>query len=54
MGMKVLAKSAARVVPIAGQIASAAIGFAVFRRLGYEHVDACAAVAGELLSARTV
>jgi uncharacterized protein (DUF697 family) len=53
-GMKMLAKSAARVVPLAGQIASAAIGFTVFRKLGYEHVDACVAVAGELLSARTV
>jgi uncharacterized protein (DUF697 family) len=45
MGMKMLTKSAARVVPIAGQIASAAIGFAVFRKLGYQHVEACAAVA---------
>lgn len=53
-GMKMLAKSAARVVPIAGQIASAAIGFTVFRQLGYQHVDACVAVAGELITARSV
>ncbi|PWF44721.1 hypothetical protein [Massilia glaciei] len=51
-GLKMFAKSAARVVPIAGQIASAAIGFAVFRKLGYEHVDACAVVARELMVAR--
>jgi len=48
-GMKMFAKSAARVVPIAGQIASAAIGFTMFRKLGYEHVEACARVAGELI-----
>ncbi|MES2149653.1 MAG: hypothetical protein V4508_07645 [Pseudomonadota bacterium] len=51
-GLKVMAKTAARIVPIAGQIASAAIGFTVFRKLGYEHVDACAAVAHELAAAR--
>jgi uncharacterized protein (DUF697 family) len=50
-GLKMFAKSAARVVPIAGQIASAAIGFTVFRKLGYEHVDACALVARELMVA---
>jgi hypothetical protein len=53
-GLKLFARSAARVVPIAGQMASAAIGFTVFRRLGYQHVDACAAVASELLLARSV
>ena len=51
-GLKMFARSAARVVPLAGQLASAAIGFTVFRQLGYQHVDACAAVAGELLVAR--
>jgi uncharacterized protein (DUF697 family) len=51
-GMKYFAKSASRVVPIAGQMASAIIGFAVFRRLGYEHVEACAQVAGQLHAAR--
>lgn len=50
MGMKLMAKSAARFVPLAGQIASAAIGFTVFRRMGYQHVDACAAVAQQLLA----
>jgi uncharacterized protein (DUF697 family) len=51
-GMKMLAKSAARLVPLAGQLASAAIGFMVFRQLGYQHVDACAAVATQLMPAR--
>jgi hypothetical protein len=51
MGVKIMAKSAARFVPIAGQIASAAIGFTMFRKLGYEHVEACAKVAGELMVA---
>ncbi len=51
-GMKYFAKSASRFVPIAGQIASAAIGFAVFRKLGYEHVEACARVAEELTAVR--
>lgn len=51
-GFKVLAKSAARFVPLAGQVASAAIGFTVFRKLGYDHVEACTTVAQELLAAR--
>jgi len=53
-GTKLVAKTAAKVVPLAGQVASAAVGFAVFRQMGYQHVDACAAVAAELLSARGV
>jgi uncharacterized protein (DUF697 family) len=51
MGLRFMAKSASRFVPIAGQMASAAIGFAMFRKLGYEHVDACAKVASELAAA---
>jgi len=51
-GMKLLAKQATKVVPLAGQAASAAIGFFAFRQIGYQHVDACARVAGELLAAR--
>lgn len=47
-----LARRAARLVPLAGQLASAAIGFAAFRQIGYRHVEACAAVARELLAAR--
>jgi uncharacterized protein (DUF697 family) len=47
-----LARSAARFVPLAGQVASAAIGFTVFRKLGYDHVEACTTVAQELMAAR--
>ena len=47
-GVKIAAKTVAKVVPVAGQVASAAIGFALFRKMGYQHVDACAKVAREL------
>jgi hypothetical protein len=40
-----------RFVPLAGQVASAAIGYALFRRMGYEHVEACARVAKEVAEA---
>jgi len=50
-GTKLAAKSAAKIVPLAGQIASAAIGFALFRQMGYQHVEACARVAEEVASA---
>lgn len=53
-GIKLVAKSAARLVPLAGSVVAAAIGFGVFRQLGYQHVDACAAVARELIVARPV
>lgn len=51
-GVKLLAKNAARLVPLAGQMVSAAIGFTVFRQIGYQHVEACALVARELLVVR--
>ncbi len=50
-GMKSLARQAGKLVPVAGQLASAAIGFALFRQFGYQHVEACAVVAQELLTA---
>ena len=50
-GAKLAAKSVARFVPLAGQVASAAIGYALFRRMGYEHVDACARVAKQVADA---
>ncbi|WP_167237860.1 hypothetical protein [Massilia genomosp. 1] len=53
-GGKAFVRSAARFVPLAGQVASAAIGFTVFRKLGYDHVDACTTVARQLLAARAV
>jgi hypothetical protein len=52
-GVKLLAKQASKLVPLAGQAASAAIGFFAFRQIGYQHVDACAKVAQELLAAKT-
>ena len=51
VGMRIAAKSAGKFVPIAGQIVAAAIGFTMFRKLGYEHVEACAKVASELVGA---
>ncbi|MES2742285.1 MAG: hypothetical protein V4754_15230 [Pseudomonadota bacterium] len=50
-GVKMAGKQATRLVPLAGQVAAAAIGFAMFRQIGYQHVDACAAVARRLLDA---
>jgi uncharacterized protein (DUF697 family) len=51
-GMKSAARQAGKLVPIAGQLVAAAIGFAAFRQLGYQHVEACSVVARELLVAR--
>lgn len=51
-GTKLLVRQAGKLVPIAGQLASAAIGFFAFRQIGYQHVDACAKVAQQLLVAR--
>jgi hypothetical protein len=51
-GAKQVAKQAGKLVPVAGQLASATIGFFAFRQIGYQHVEACAKVAGELLRAR--
>ena len=50
-GARLAAKSAAKIVPLAGQVASAAIGFALFRQMGYQHIDACTRVAREVASA---
>ncbi len=46
---KAVAKQATRFVPLAGQAASAAIGFFAFRQIGYQHVEACANVARALM-----
>jgi uncharacterized protein (DUF697 family) len=48
MGTRLAAKSMAKVVPLAGQIASAAIGFALFRKMGNQHVEACVRVVREV------
>lgn len=47
-GAKIAAKSATKIVPIAGSVAAAAIGFVLFRQMGYQHVEACAKVAREI------
>jgi len=49
-GVKLAAKSMAKVVPLAGQIAAAAIGFALFRQMGYQHVEACVKVAQRVVA----
>jgi len=41
-------KTTAKVIPLAGQIASAAIGYTLFKRMGSQHVEACVKVAREL------
>lgn len=41
-------KTTAKVVPLAGQIASAAIGYTLFKRMGAQHVEACVKVVQEL------
>jgi hypothetical protein len=51
-GARRVAQQAGKLVPVAGQLASATIGFFAFRQIGYQHVDACAKVAGQLLRAR--
>lgn len=50
-GLKSVARQASKLVPFAGQLASAGIGFVAFSRIGYQHVDACAKVAQELVTA---
>jgi uncharacterized protein (DUF697 family) len=47
-GLKIAAKSVAKFVPLAGQLASAAIGYALFQKMGYQHVEACVKVAQEV------
>ncbi len=47
------AKAAAKVVPLAGSVAAAAIGFALFREMGYQHVEACVKVAQEVNKAQS-
>jgi uncharacterized protein (DUF697 family) len=51
-GLKIAVKSVAKFVPLAGQIASAAIGYALFQKMGYQHVEACVKVAQEVSAAK--
>jgi hypothetical protein len=50
-GFRALAKQAAKIVPLAGQVAAASIGFATFRAVANRHIDACATVATAALRA---
>lgn len=50
-GAKIAAKTTAKMVPLAGQIAAAGISFMLFKKMGEQHVDACAQVARELEAA---
>ena len=49
-GMKILVKHSARLVPLAGQVVAAGIGFATFRAIGNQHIEACTSVAAELMT----
>lgn len=50
-GFKALARQAVKIVPLAGQVAAATIGFAAFRAVANQHIDACAGVAAAALRA---
>jgi len=54
IGVRMTAKQAARVVPIAGQVVAASISFAALKYLGERHIEDCVRVADTLmdLSAR--
>ncbi len=45
VGLRLGAKQAARFVPLAGQVVSAALGYSVLRYLGEEHLKDCVRVA---------
>lgn len=47
-GVKLTAKQAAKYVPIAGQIVSAALGYAALRALGEQHIKDCVRVSSTL------
>ena len=51
---RIAAKTMSKVVPLAGQIASAAIGYVLFKKMGDQHVEACVRVARELEKASMV
>ncbi|HEX7643525.1 MAG TPA: hypothetical protein VF472_15065 [Burkholderiaceae bacterium] len=50
-GLRALARQAAKIAPVAGQIAAASIGFAAFRSVANRHIEACASVAAAALRA---
>lgn len=54
VGARVAAKSVLKFIPIAGQIASAAIGFGAMKIVGNNHVDECYAVCKRIIESRRV
>jgi hypothetical protein len=50
-GIRLLSRHATKLAPIAGQIASSALSFAIFRLIGNQHVDACVLAAQATLAA---
>ncbi len=48
-GFKIATRQSAKIIPVAGQIAAAAIGFVTFRTIGNLHIDACRQVAATIL-----
>ena len=51
-GFRIATKTVAKLVPLAGQIVSAAIGFTLFKKMGEQHIDACVKVVRELSHAQ--
>ncbi len=49
VGVRLTAKQAARVVPIAGQVVAASISFAALKYLGERHIEDCVKVADTLM-----
>lgn len=49
IGVRLTAKQAARVVPIAGQVVAASISFAALKYLGERHIEDCVKVADTLM-----
>ena len=52
IGSRVLKRSAAKLVPVAGMAAAAGVSFAATRTLGNAHVDACYQAVERLLEAK--
>jgi uncharacterized protein (DUF697 family) len=53
-GFKVASRQASKIIPIAGQVVAAAIGFAAFRTIANQHIEACQQVAAAILRAEPV
>jgi len=51
--VKLASKNATRLVPIVGQMVSAAIGYSAFRAIGNHHIVACTEVAEEMLKVQS-